>query len=119
MLSSSRLEARSRWSKGSRQAGNKSWAPFYPSVVERNDFLGFPGDSVVNNLPANSGDTGNTGFLFLGQVDILEEEMVTHSTGKSHEQRSWWATVHGVPKSQTQLSTHTHTHTHTHTRGFT
>ena len=27
---------------------------------------------------------------------------------------AWWATVHGVTKSQTQLSnTHTHTHTHT------
>ena len=25
--------------------------------------------------------------------------------------------IHGVIKSQTQLSTHTHTHTHTHTRG--
>ena len=29
---------------------------------------------------------------------------------------AWWATVHGVAKSQTLLSTHTHTHTHTHTR---
>ena len=29
---------------------------------------------------------------------------------------AWRATVHGVTKSQTQLSTHTHTHTHTHTQ---
>ena len=28
---------------------------------------------------------------------------------------AWWATVHGVEKSWTQLSTHAHTHTHTHT----
>ena len=33
----------------------------------------------------------------------------------------WWATVHGVTKSQTvrvhmSARTHTHTHTHTHTR---
>ena len=29
---------------------------------------------------------------------------------------AWWATVHGVVKSWTQLSnTHTHTHTYTHT----
>ena len=28
---------------------------------------------------------------------------------------AWWATVHGVTKSQTGLSPHTHTHTHTHT----
>jgi len=27
---------------------------------------------------------------------------------------AWWATVHGVTKSRTWLSTHTHTHTHTH-----
>ena len=26
--------------------------------------------------------------------------------GKSHGQRSWWAAVHGVTKSQTQLNTH-------------
>ena len=26
---------------------------------------------------------------------------------------AWWATVHGVAKSRTQLSTHTHTHTYT------
>ena len=29
---------------------------------------------------------------------------------------AWWAIVHGVAKSRTQLSnSHTHTHTHTHT----
>ena len=26
---------------------------------------------------------------------------------------TWWATVHGVAKSQTQLIAHTYTHTHT------
>ena len=29
---------------------------------------------------------------------------------------TWWATVHGVTKSQTSLNDSTHTHTHTHTR---
>ena len=29
--------------------------------------------------------------------------------GKSHGERRLWTTVHGVPKNQTQLSTHTHT----------
>ena len=28
---------------------------------------------------------------------------------------AWWATVHGVAKNLTQVSTNTHTHTHTHT----
>ena len=45
---------------------------------------------------------GITGAMLRGTYDII----------------SWWATVHGVSKSQTQLSicvyTHTHTHTHTH-----
>ena len=30
---------------------------------------------------------------------------------------AWWATVYGVAKSQTRLSTHTHTHTHTPSKG--
>ena len=35
-----------------------------------------PGGSVVNNPPANAGDTG----LILGQEDPLEEKMATHSS---------------------------------------
>ena len=46
---------------------------------------------------------GITGAMLRGTYDII----------------SWWAIVHGVSKSQTQLSicayTHTHTHTHIHT----
>ena len=29
------------------------------------------------------------------------------------DRETWWATVHGVAKSQTQLIAHTYTHTHT------
>ena len=36
---------------------------------------GFPGGSVVKNLPANEGDTGSTP----GWEDPLEKEMTTHS----------------------------------------
>ena len=39
--------------------------------------------------------------------------------GNPMDRGAWWATVHGVTKSWTQLSMHTraraHTHTHTHT----
>ena len=31
---------------------------------------------------------------------------------------AWWATVHGVAKSWTRLSTRVHTHTHTHTHSM-
>ena len=37
---------------------------------------GFPGGSVIKNLPANAGDEGSS----LGQEDPLEKEMATHSS---------------------------------------
>ena len=36
--------------------------------------VGFPGGSVVKNLPSNAGDAGS-----LGWEDPLEKEMATHS----------------------------------------
>ena len=44
--------------------------------------------------------------------------MRVQSLGKSMGRGAWQATVHGVRKSQTQLSVHTHTHTHTHTQDY-
>ena len=45
----------------------------------------------------------------LGQEDPLEQEMVTHSSTLAWKipctEEPGWATVHGVTKSQTQLST--------------
>ena len=38
---------------------------------------GFLGGTVVKNLPANAGDTGDSNQP-LGWVDPLEEEMTTH-----------------------------------------
>ena len=42
----------------------------------------------------------------LGWEDPLEEEMATHSSILAWEihRGAWWATVHGVTKSQTGLS---------------
>ena len=40
--------------------------------------MGFPGGSVVENLPANSVDIGDV-VLCLDKEDPLEEEMTTHS----------------------------------------
>ena len=61
--------------------------------------LGFPGGSVVKNLPANAGDAGS--ILGLGrspgegsgnplQYSCLENPM---------DRGAWWATVHGVAMS--------------------
>ena len=48
----------------------------------------------------------------LGQEDLLEEEMAAYSSILAWRiqwtEGAWQATVHGVAKSQTRLSTHTH-----------
>ena len=53
---------------------------------------GVPGGSVVKNLPANAGDTGDMGSI---PDSSLEEEMANHSS--IHRQ----TTIHGVARSQT------------------
>ena len=40
---------------------------------------GFPGVTVVKNLPANAGDARD-GVQSLGWEDLLEEEMATHTS---------------------------------------
>ena len=59
---------------------------------------------MVKNLPAMK----ETQVQSLGWEDPLEEEMATHSSilamENSTDRGAWWATVHGVTKSWTQLS---------------
>ena len=66
--------------------------------------LGFPGGSVVKNLPTIQ----ETQVQSLGWEDPLEEEMATHSSilawKNPMDRGAWWATVYGVAKSQTRLS---------------
>ena len=72
--------------------------------------MGFPGGAVVKNLFANAGDSGNAGSIPGSerspgggngnppQYFCLENRI---------ERGAWWATVHGVSKSPTRLSTDT------------
>ena len=59
---------------------------------------------MVKNPPA----TEVSPVQSLGQEDPLEKEMATHSSIPTWEipwpEEAWRATVHGVTKSQTQLS---------------
>ena len=67
---------------------------------------GFPGGSAVkkkkkkNRLPRQE-----TRVPSLGREDPLEEEMANplqySFLGNPMDKGAWWATVHGVPKSQT------------------
>ena len=59
---------------------------------------------TVRNLPA----VQETQVRSLGQEDPLEEGMATYSSILAWripmDREAWWATVHGVEKSQTRLS---------------
>ena len=62
----------------------------YTYYINMHIYMGFPGDSVVKNLPAMQ-ETQETRVRSLGGEDPLEESMATHSVflpGKSHGQRS-------------------------------
>ena len=84
----------------------------YIYIYERE--RGFPGDTVVKNLPASAGDTRDTGlipgsasFPRVGNGNPLPYSCLENSMDRG----VWQAIVHGVTKSQTWLSIHTHTHT--------
>ena len=71
---------------------------------------GFPGGTVVKNLPANAGDARDAGSIpglgrspGVGNGNRLQYSCQENSMDRG----AWWATVHGVAKSQTRLSTHT------------
>ena len=60
---------------------------------------------MVKNPPANAGEAGS----IPGSERSLEEEMTTFSSiltspGNPMDAGAWWAAVHGVTESQTQLS---------------
>ena len=85
---------------------------------------------VVKNPPANAGDGRDAGSIpGLGRPpgEGTSNPLQYSCLDNSIDRGAWWATVHGVAKSQTLLSAHTHrqtytgthTHTHTHTRTHT
>ena len=68
--------------------------------------MGFPGGSVVKNLPANAGDTGDMGsipelerFPGEGSGNLLQYSCLENSMDNSR-----WSPVHAITKSRTRLS---------------
>ena len=64
---------------------------------------------MVKNLPANAGNTGDTGSVpelgrSLGEGD--SSPLQYSCLENSMDRGAWWATVCGVAQSQIQLSTH-------------
>ena len=74
-------------------------------------YWGFPGGSVVKNPPASAGDMGLIPGLGrcpgIGNGNLLQYSCL----GNPMDRGAWWATVHGVAKSRTQLSDYTTTTT--------
>ena len=70
-------------------------------------YEGFPGDSVVKNMPAKARDTGDIVSIpgserspGEGNGNPLQYSCLENSMDRG----AWWATVHGVTKNQTRLS---------------
>ena len=69
--------------------------------------LGFPGGSVVKNLPANAGATWDVGLIpGSGRSSGVANDnpLWDSCLENSMDRGAWWAEVHVVAKSQTWLS---------------
>ena len=94
---------------------SKFFSDFKFNIAEHHKYIqgaykwGFPGGTVVKNLPANAGDSGSIpesgGSPGGRNGNTLEFSCLENSMDRG----AWQATVHEVTKSQTQLSTHTST----------
>ena len=71
---------------------NKMW---YIHTLE-----GFPGDSLVKNLPANAGDMGSIPGSGRSPGEGNGNPLQYSCLENSMDRGAWWATVHGVTKSQ-------------------
>ena len=67
---------------------------------------GFPGDTVVKNPPANAEDVRDMGsILGLGRFPGEQGNPLQYFCLENPMDKGvWWATVHGIAKSQTWLS---------------
>ena len=64
----------------------------------------FPGGSVVKNLPANVEDSGSIPESGRLTGEENGNPLQYSCLGNPMDRGAWWATVHGVAKSWTQLN---------------
>ena len=65
---------------------------------------GFPGGSVVKNLPANAGDVGSIPGMGRFPREENGNPLQYFCLGNPMDRGAQWATVHGVTKSRIPLS---------------
>ena len=66
---------------------------------------GFPGGSVVKNLPANAGDTGLISGSGRSSGKRNGNLLLYSCLGNSMDRGAWWAMVHGVAGVRYNLAT--------------
>ena len=69
-----------------------------------NTLMGFPSGSAVKNLPANTRDAGSIPGLGRSPGEGTGNPVRYSYLGNPMDRGAWWALVHGVARSQTQLS---------------
>ena len=83
--------------------------------------MGFPGGSVIRNLPANAEHVGSIPGSGRSPEGGNGNPLQYSCLGNSMDREAFWATVHGVAELditehvRAGTQTHTDTHTHTHT----
>ena len=60
---------------------------------------GFPGGSVVKNMPANAGDMGSISGWGRSPGEGNGNQLQYSCLGNPMDRGAWWATVHVVAKS--------------------
>ena len=60
--------------------------------------MGFPGSSVVKNLPANAGDVGLIPGFARSPGGGNGNPLLFSCLGNPLDRGAWWAAVHGVSK---------------------
>ena len=103
------LNWKSQWSGQSRASRNllvRVKTQHLPEIYVKE---GFPGGAVVKKLPANKGDTRDSGSVSglgrsprIGNSNPLQYSCLENSM----DREAWWATIHVFTKSQTWLSAH-------------
>ena len=72
--------------------------------VDLRKSLGFPGGSVVKNLPAKAGDVSSIPGLGRSPGEGNGNPLQYSCLKNPMDTGAWWAAVHGVAKSRAQLS---------------
>ena len=73
-------------------------------VLHTHTHTGFPGGLVAKNLPASAEDTGSIPGSGRSPGDGNRNPLQYSCLGNPIDRGAWWAVVHEVTKSQTQLS---------------